>query len=196
MDIFSAGCVIAELFTEGSPPFDLSQLLEYRSKEYSPWKLLEKIDDTDIRVRLRHHRHFGGSRTILDLDSYFASELTTSCFPQELVRHMLQKEQSLRLSAEEYLRQQNGKAFPEYFFTFLKLYMQRYAISPILSSDDRVARSVIATDFMDVSTATDAFQGTWLALMKFCDPRRLQVSSSQNTVGVGPLSENRDCRQL
>ena len=43
-------CVIAELFTEGSHPFDLSQLLQYRNKEYSPWKLLEKIDDTDIRV--------------------------------------------------------------------------------------------------------------------------------------------------
>ena len=43
-------CVITELFTEGSSAFDLSQLLEYRNKVYSPWKVLEKIEDTDIRV--------------------------------------------------------------------------------------------------------------------------------------------------
>ena len=58
------------------------------------------------------------------------------------MRHMLQKEQSLRLSAEEYLVQQKGKAFPEYFYTFLKLYLQRYATSPILSPDDRIARLI------------------------------------------------------
>ena len=44
-------CVIAELFTEGNAPFDLSQLLAYRTGEYSPWKLIEKIDDPNIRVR-------------------------------------------------------------------------------------------------------------------------------------------------
>ena len=42
--------MIIELFTEGSAPFDLSQLLAYRSGEYSPWKLLQKIEDPDIRV--------------------------------------------------------------------------------------------------------------------------------------------------
>ena len=43
-------CVICELFTEGTPPFDFSQLLAYRNGEYSPWKVLEKIDDSYIRV--------------------------------------------------------------------------------------------------------------------------------------------------
>ena len=45
-------CVIAELFTEGSVPFDLSQLLAYRTGEYNPLKLLEKIEDKHIRVGL------------------------------------------------------------------------------------------------------------------------------------------------
>ena len=44
-------CVIAELFTEGTIPFDLSQLLSYRSGEYSPSKLFQSIDDVNIRVR-------------------------------------------------------------------------------------------------------------------------------------------------
>jgi len=43
-------CVIAELFTEGTSPFDLSQLLAYRSGEYSPAKLFQSIDDINIRV--------------------------------------------------------------------------------------------------------------------------------------------------
>uniref|UniRef100_A0A8B9BF02 Phosphoinositide 3-kinase regulatory subunit 4 n=1 Tax=Anser brachyrhynchus TaxID=132585 RepID=A0A8B9BF02_9AVES len=49
MDIFSAGCVIAELFTEGVPMFDLSQLLAYRNGLFSPDQVLNKIEDRSIR---------------------------------------------------------------------------------------------------------------------------------------------------
>ncbi|KAM6132905.1 LOW QUALITY PROTEIN: phosphoinositide 3-kinase regulatory subunit 4 [Pterocles gutturalis] len=48
MDIFSAGCVIAELFTEGVPLFDLSQLLAYRNALF-PDQVLNKIEDCSIR---------------------------------------------------------------------------------------------------------------------------------------------------
>jgi phosphoinositide-3-kinase regulatory subunit 4 len=53
---------------------------------------------------------------------------------------MIKKEPSHRLSAEEYMIQQRGKAFPEYFFSFLKLYLQRFATPPILPPDDKVIR--------------------------------------------------------
>ncbi|XP_064641912.1 phosphoinositide 3-kinase regulatory subunit 4-like isoform X2 [Lineus longissimus] len=115
MDIFSAGCVITELFTDGHPPFDLSQLLGYRCGEYSPWKIVEKIDDFNVKM---------------------------------LVRHMMQKDPNLRLSAEEYLIQQRGKAFPEYFYTFLKLYLQRFASPPILAAEERIMR--IKKDIDDI----------------------------------------------
>jgi phosphoinositide-3-kinase regulatory subunit 4 len=59
---------------------------------------------------------------------------------QMLVRHMMQKDPNLRLSAEEYLIQQRGKAFPEYFYTFLKLYLQRFASPPILAAEERIVR--------------------------------------------------------
>jgi len=49
-DVLVYSCVIAELFTEGTSPFDLSQLLAYRSGEYSPSKLFQSIDDANIRV--------------------------------------------------------------------------------------------------------------------------------------------------
>jgi len=53
---------------------------------------------------------------------------------------MIKKNPSHRLSAEEYLIQQRGKAFPEHFYTFLKLYIQRFATAPILPPDDRISR--------------------------------------------------------
>ncbi|KAF1966121.1 phosphoinositide 3-kinase regulatory subunit 4 [Bimuria novae-zelandiae CBS 107.79] len=54
MDIFSVGCVIAELFLE-SPIFNLSQLYKYRTREYDPVQLhLSKIKDKDVRELITH----------------------------------------------------------------------------------------------------------------------------------------------
>jgi len=67
---------------------------------------------------------------------------------QELVMHMTQKDPSLRQTADQYLSNQRGKAFPEYFYTFLGLYCQRFAQMPIIHSDDRVARLYTAPSLM------------------------------------------------
>jgi phosphoinositide-3-kinase regulatory subunit 4 len=53
MDIFSVGCVIAELFLE-TPIFSLSQLLRYRANEYDPQSALDDIKDPDIREMVAH----------------------------------------------------------------------------------------------------------------------------------------------
>lgn len=42
------GCVIAELFTEGVPLFDLSQLLAYRKGHFQTEHVLAKIEDHSI----------------------------------------------------------------------------------------------------------------------------------------------------
>lgn len=47
MDLFSLGCVIAELFLEGTSIFTLAQLFKYKKGEYFP--PLESIDDVNIR---------------------------------------------------------------------------------------------------------------------------------------------------
>lgn len=44
-----SGCVIAELFTEGVPLFDLSQLLAYRKGHFQTEQVLMKIEDRGIR---------------------------------------------------------------------------------------------------------------------------------------------------
>ncbi|QDS73236.1 hypothetical protein FKW77_003947 [Venturia effusa] len=53
MDIFSVGCVIAELFME-TPIFSLAQLFKYRSREYDPSAHLDNIKDKDIREMVAH----------------------------------------------------------------------------------------------------------------------------------------------
>uniref|UniRef100_A0A3Q0T347 non-specific serine/threonine protein kinase n=1 Tax=Amphilophus citrinellus TaxID=61819 RepID=A0A3Q0T347_AMPCI len=105
MDIFSAGCVIAELFTEGVPLFDLSQLLAYRKGHFQTEQVLMKIEDRSIR---------------------------------ELVAQMVQREPEKRLTAEEYLKHQRGKAFPDIFYTFLQPYMAQFAKETFQSADERV----------------------------------------------------------
>ncbi|KAI0037081.1 ARM repeat-containing protein [Vararia minispora EC-137] len=49
MDVFSAGCVVAELFREGTPLFTLSQLFQYRKGELAVDGLLSSIDDAGIQ---------------------------------------------------------------------------------------------------------------------------------------------------
>ena len=53
---------------------------------------------------------------------------------------MMQKDPTDRLSAEEYMIQQKGKAFPDYFYPFLKTFMQRFASAPVMSEDEKVMR--------------------------------------------------------
>ena len=54
MDIFSVGCVIAELFVE-TPIFSLSQLFKYRKGEYEPeHACLNRIEDEDVRELVAH----------------------------------------------------------------------------------------------------------------------------------------------
>ena len=53
MDIFSLGCCIAEVFLEGRALFDLSQLLSYRSGDYSPAVALEGLDH-NVQTMILH----------------------------------------------------------------------------------------------------------------------------------------------
>uniref|UniRef100_A0A1X7TYI4 non-specific serine/threonine protein kinase n=2 Tax=Amphimedon queenslandica TaxID=400682 RepID=A0A1X7TYI4_AMPQE len=61
MDIFSLGCVTAELFLDGQLIFNLSELLDYCQKEFSPEPLLKKITDKYIKKMVRHMIQFKAS---------------------------------------------------------------------------------------------------------------------------------------
>ena len=48
---------------------------------------------------------------------------------------MTQKDPALRLSAKDYLLQQQDKAFPECFYSFLKVYLQKFNAASYLPDD-------------------------------------------------------------
>ena len=54
MDVFSAGCVLAEILLDGKPMFNLASLFKYRAGESSIEGVLKGIEDEQIRVSLRY----------------------------------------------------------------------------------------------------------------------------------------------
>ena len=49
MDVFSVGCCIGELFADGAPVFDFSQLLAYRAGEHQPVEALARLENQAVR---------------------------------------------------------------------------------------------------------------------------------------------------
>lgn len=173
MDIFSAGCVIAELFLEG-PIFNLSQLFKYRKekekREYDPEiSHLSKIVDKDLR---------------------------------ELIAHMIQVDPQKRYSADQYLEFWRKKAFPDYFYTFLHQYMEvitdpssgQYPISGATrnlgEADDRIDRVFFDFDKIsyflghqnDSKTSETRYLSPQLGLGHF--PVRLNIPNNEYTVSA------------
>lgn len=111
MDIFSAGCALLELWTEGTgtAPFEFSQLLTYRNGENElVMRHLKSIEDDHLRG---------------------------------LLNSMLSINPKERKSAEIYLDMERGRLFPEYFYSFLQSYIPiMFCSIPVLPSDDKILR--------------------------------------------------------
>lgn len=124
--------MIAELFTEGVPLFDLSQLLAYRRGLFQTEQVLLKIEDRSVRdlvaVAARGSARFGREPPGAD----------ASVLRLLQVAQMVQREPEKRLTAEEYLKQQRGRAFPDIFYTFLQPYIAQFAKDTFQSADERV----------------------------------------------------------
>ena len=54
MDVFSMGCTIASFYLEGTPLFNLSQLLEYRRGAWDKPPQTARIQDPDVRDLVEH----------------------------------------------------------------------------------------------------------------------------------------------
>jgi phosphoinositide-3-kinase regulatory subunit 4 len=50
MDVFSAGCVLAEMWTDGRTVFNLSELFAYRDGSVGLGGILDNIDDVHVKV--------------------------------------------------------------------------------------------------------------------------------------------------
>ncbi|XP_031568622.1 phosphoinositide 3-kinase regulatory subunit 4-like [Actinia tenebrosa] len=86
MDIFSIGCVIAELLSEGNKLFDLSELLAYRNGDYHPKAVLEKIEDNQIREMVEHMISKDPSQRLIA--SEYLRTYGGSVFPEQFSRFL------------------------------------------------------------------------------------------------------------
>jgi len=102
-------CILAELFTE-QPLFTLTQMLDYSNKGYDPMPIVDKILDVDIRV---------------NIDVLFRNIQLLRVFIQAMVASMIDRDPLKRHTAEQYLEEQTGKAFPSCFYSFLLPYVQK-----------------------------------------------------------------------
>ncbi|KAI1294081.1 Serine/threonine-protein kinase [Mortierella claussenii] len=99
MDIFSIGCVIAELFSEGTPIFSLSQMFKYRSGEYDPTPYINKIEDDHIKDLIRHMIQLDPSKRFTP-DQYL-TEWRDRAFPKYFYTFLHQYIHSVTESAGE-----------------------------------------------------------------------------------------------
>ncbi|XP_070507478.1 phosphoinositide 3-kinase regulatory subunit 4 [Chironomus tepperi] len=124
MDIFSAGCALLELWTEGigTAPFEFSQLLTYRNGENQLVnRHLNALEDENLR---------------------------------NLLSSMLSINPKDRKSAEIYLDMERGRLFPEYFYSFLQSYIPiTFSSIPIVPNDDKIMRlHADVTQIVDIIT--------------------------------------------
>nr|XP_023395825.1 phosphoinositide 3-kinase regulatory subunit 4 [Loxodonta africana] len=96
-------CVIAELFTEGVPLFDLSQLLAYRNGHFFPEQVLNKIEDRSIRELVTQMIHREPDKRLLAED--YLKQQRGNAFPEIfytfLQPYMAQFAKETFLSADE-----------------------------------------------------------------------------------------------
>ena len=53
---------------------------------------------------------------------------------------MIQRDPNQRKTPNEYLTEQRGKAFPEYFYAFLQCYMQIFSTEASMLPDQKISR--------------------------------------------------------
>lgn len=82
MDMFSVGCILAELFSDDVPNgnlFDLANLLAYRVRQYYPEKAINSISNDDIRELVKNLIHLEPRERKLTTE--ILSQLTPKVFP-------------------------------------------------------------------------------------------------------------------
>lgn len=132
MDIFSAGCVLAEMWMEGTAIFTLSQLFGYKEGSYDPSIYLQEIEDVDIRVSY-----------LYSLLSNRESSLVHHV--QAMIQSMISLSPASRRSAAYYLTSSftppgtttaTSPVFPDIFSNFLHPFLN--ALNTDEKSDDKL----------------------------------------------------------
>lgn len=138
MDVFSAGCVIAELFREGAPLFTLSQLFKYREGELNHDVLLTSVEDPGVRVSPTPDES-----TFPDLDLSL----------QDLIKDMIALNPSTRPTFDTLLHNARGAVFPEVFYSFLHGYVWSINEVPTITQSATVPATATSPEILTPTTS-------------------------------------------
>uniref|UniRef100_A0A2C9M689 non-specific serine/threonine protein kinase n=1 Tax=Biomphalaria glabrata TaxID=6526 RepID=A0A2C9M689_BIOGL len=195
MDIFSAGCVIIELFCDGTPPFDLSQLLNYSCKNYSPWKLIDTIPDNNIKFQFSNFRLLA-LKLMLRLSKYVTSDIILD----RILPHMLYFTQDpLPEVRAETIRTvtaciRNLKSVPRNDANVFQDYIIP-ALSPLLSDEVLQVRLTFAENIAELADTAvkylDMAQAQEIreVIVQLKDQQRDKASISETVINVKKTAE-------
>ncbi|CAA3026652.1 probable serine threonine- kinase vps15 isoform X1 [Olea europaea subsp. europaea] len=203
MDIFAVGCVIAELFLEGQPLFELSQLLAYRRGQYDPSQHLEKIPDSGIRKMILHMIQLD-PETRCSAESYlqtFAGVVFPSYFSPFLhnfysVLNPLNSDARVLLcqtSFQEIMKQLMGNTASEEIDCGLEPSSEDASqLPPGRDANQNFNQSLSKTEEIEKGSVHDRFDllGDVSTLLRDVKQNNLHSKTKQNTVANPRYSEN------
>lgn len=143
MDVFSSGCVLAELFLEGAALFTLSQLFKYRTGDLDVNIYLAAIEEEPIRVSCI------AQRVLLVVEVSIRSSL------KDLIKRMVALEPADRPLFDTILHTSRGTIFPESFYSPLHDFVSSVTDLSVSSPFTSVPSAGSATPTSSMPSAGD-----------------------------------------
>lgn len=170
MDIFSAGCCIAELFLEGVPLFNLSQLFKYKNNEFEVKQyLMENLAGFGNKTDENTHESVNAS-TISNED------IKLLCY---LIMDMIDIDPTKRLSCRDLLNKYRGTFFPESFYIFTYDYFKTLTVlSTNIPRNGELNTPYTLKDSINV--VDNCIKKIYLDFDKICNELKLPLSHRPN----------------
>lgn len=169
MDVFSAGCCIAELFLEGVPLFNLSQLFKYKNGEFDVERyLMENLTGFGNTIDDNDNEWINGSSISND-------DMKQLC---KLILDMINVDPTKRLSCQELLTKYRGKFFPESLYTFTYDYFKTLTVlSTNMPRDGELNTSYTLEDSANV--LDNCINKIYLDFDKICQELKFPLSHNE-----------------
>lgn len=183
MDTFSVGCCIAELFLEGVPLFNLSQLFKYKNNEYDPYQfLIDNIPRLDISTK-------GEISKDKDTVELLLNDTNTNMISNDdrkqicnLIMDMIHIDPQKRLSCKDILIKYRDIFFPDYFYTFTYDYLKTLAIlSTNIPTNDKLVTIYTLKDNLS-SVIEDCVQKIYSDFEKICNKLKFPISTCNDKI--------------
>lgn len=185
MDIFSVGCCIAELFLEGIPLFNLSQLFKYKNNEYDPYQFLM---DNILGLGMSTEEEISKDKDTSNVLSNNANNNTISSDDRKqvcnLIMDMINIDPQKRLSCKDILVKYRNIFFPDYFYTFTYDYLKTLAIlSTNIPTNDKLVTVCTLQDNLN-NILENCVKKIYLDFGKICNRLNFPIANCDDNLQI------------